>query len=84
MARAVINNGVKSCDPGGATLAQSFMELSLIDEFRLFVTPIILGSGKPLFRPMNDRVDLKRVNARTFESGTVLVSYVPQLGRGQT
>jgi dihydrofolate reductase len=62
---------------GGATLARSFMELGLIDELRLFVTPIILGSGKPLFRPMKDRVALKRVDARTFESGTVLLSYVP-------
>lgn len=63
---------------GGATLAQSFMELGLIDEFRLFVTPIILGSGKPLFRPMRDTVALKQVDARTFESGTILLSYVPQ------
>jgi dihydrofolate reductase len=37
------------------------VELGLIDEFRLFVTPMILGSGKPLFRPMEDRVALTRV-----------------------
>jgi dihydrofolate reductase len=63
---------------GGANLAQSSMELGIIDEYRLFVTPIILGGGTPLFRPMKDRFPLKRVNARTFESGTVLLSYVPQ------
>jgi dihydrofolate reductase len=63
---------------GGAALAQSSMERGLIDEFRLFVTPIILGSGKPLFRPMKDRVALKLLDAKTFKSGTVLLSHVPQ------
>jgi dihydrofolate reductase len=63
---------------GGAAAAQSFMQLGLIDEFRLFVTPIILGDGKPLFRRMNDRVALRRAGTKTFDSGTVLLSYAPQ------
>jgi dihydrofolate reductase len=66
---------------GGAALSQSFMELGLIDEIRLFVAPIILGRGKPLFRPIANRVALRRVGTKTFGSGTVLLSYVPQ-GRG--
>ena len=63
---------------GGAALAQSFTELGLIDEFRLFVAPIILGSGKPLFRPVANRVALRCVGTKAFGSGTVLLSYVPQ------
>jgi len=63
---------------GGAALAQSSMELGLIDEFKLVVSPIILGSGKPLFRRMKDRVDLKLADTRTFKSGAVLLSYVPR------
>ena len=63
---------------GGAALAQSFIDLGLIDEFRLFVTPIILGSGKPLFRPTTDRVALRRVGTKAFNSGAVLLRYAPQ------
>jgi dihydrofolate reductase len=61
---------------GGASLAQSCMELGLIDVFRLFVTPIILGSGKPLFRSMKNKIDLRLLDTRTFRSGTVLLSYI--------
>jgi dihydrofolate reductase len=63
---------------GGAALAQSFMELGLIDEFRLFVTPVILGGGKPLFRQVKDRIALKRLSTTSFDSGTVLLAYSPQ------
>ena len=63
---------------GGASLAQSFIDARLIDEFRLFVTPIILGGGLPLFGPMTSRLPLRRVGTKLFESGTVLVNYVPQ------
>ena len=66
---------------GGAALAQSCMERGIIDEFRLFVVPIMLGSGKLLFRPMKNRRLLKPVDVKTFPSGTVLLSYVPQSAR---
>jgi dihydrofolate reductase len=54
------------------------MELGLIDEFRLFVAPVILGGGKPLFRQVKDRIALKRLSTTFFDSGTVLLAYSPQ------
>ena len=60
---------------GGAELAASFMQLGLIDEFRLYIRPVILGSGKPMFRPLRDTINLQLVETRTFRSGVVLLRY---------
>jgi dihydrofolate reductase len=60
---------------GGAELASSFMRLGLIDEYRLYVHPIVLGGGKPMFRPLHDKINLQLVETRTFGSGVVLLRY---------
>src|SRR5437660_6784684 len=44
---------------GGADLAGAFMRAGLIDEYNLYIHPIILGSGKPLFPRSGPRVDLR-------------------------
>ena len=54
------------------------MEHDLVDEYRLFVYPVILGSGKHLFRDRIDTHHLRLINARTFGSGVTLVIYVPE------
>ena len=60
---------------GGATLAATFMKLDLIDEYRLFVRPIVLGGGKPYFTALDRPIDLKLVETRTFPSSVVLLRY---------
>jgi dihydrofolate reductase len=60
---------------GGATLAVSLMKLGLIDEYRMFVRPIVLGGGKPYFTPNECPIDLKLVETRTFPGGVVLLRY---------
>lgn len=60
---------------GGPTLAASFMRLGLIDEYLLYVHPVILGDGKRMFPPLQDRIDLRLVETRTFSSGVVLLRY---------
>jgi dihydrofolate reductase len=60
---------------GGATLAATFMKLGLIDEYRMFVRPIVLGGGKPYFTPLDRRVDVRLVETRTFPGGVVLLRY---------
>lgn len=60
---------------GGASLITTFMQLGLIDEFRLSVHPVILGEGKPLFMDIKQRVNLKLVNTRTYSSGVVQLIY---------
>jgi dihydrofolate reductase len=59
---------------GGANLAATFMRLGLIDEYRLYVHPVILGRGKPMFPSLHDRLNLRLIEARTFGS-VVLLRY---------
>jgi len=63
---------------GGANLAQSSMDLGLIDEWRLIVAPVVLGRGKPLFEGTKERINLNLLKTKTFKSGNVLLSYAPQ------
>jgi dihydrofolate reductase len=60
---------------GGADLAASFMRHDLIDEYRLYVHPVLIGRGKPLFQPSDARVDLRLAETRTFGNGVVLLHY---------
>jgi dihydrofolate reductase len=60
---------------GGAEIASTFMQLGLIDEYWLYVHPVVLGSGKPMFRQLHDKINLQLVETRTFGSGVVLLRY---------
>jgi dihydrofolate reductase len=60
---------------GGPTLASTFIELGLIDEYQLFVNPVVLGGGLPFFPPLDKSVDLHLVESRTFSSGVVYLRY---------
>ncbi|KRE99437.1 hypothetical protein ASG89_28160 [Paenibacillus sp. Soil766] len=60
---------------GGASLITTFINLGLVDEFRLSVHPVILGEGKPLFMDIKQRLNLKIVKTRTFSSGVVQLIY---------
>lgn len=59
---------------GGAQTASSFMQHNLIDEYRVFVHPILLGSGTPLFPPAV-ATGLRLVDVLTFDSAVVQVHY---------
>jgi riboflavin biosynthesis pyrimidine reductase len=50
----------------GARLAGSFAEKDLIDEYRLFVSPVVLGGGTPYFPPRPKRLDLELIETQTF------------------
>ena len=60
---------------GGADLAAAFMRHDLIDEYRLYVHPIVIGRGKPLFQPSDTRIKLRLADTRTFGNGVVLLRY---------
>jgi dihydrofolate reductase len=59
---------------GGANLAATFMRLDLIDEYRLYVHPVVIGQGNALFPP-DARMQLRLSETRTFGSGVVLLRY---------
>lgn len=60
---------------GGAELAAEFMRKDLIDEYRFYVHPIILGAGKPLFGPAAAPTSFRLVEHRAFDNGVVLLRY---------
>jgi dihydrofolate reductase len=62
---------------GSASIVQTLTKLGLIDKYQLLVFPVVLGSGKPLFQDIKDRVPLKLVETQTHPSGVVLLSYQP-------
>ena len=60
---------------GGADLAAAFMRDDLIDEYRLYVHPVLIGRGKPLFQASDTRTHLQLAETRTFGNGVVLLRY---------
>jgi len=60
---------------GGAGLAATFIELGLVDEYRLFVSPIVLGGGTPYFPALDKRIGLELLETRTFSSRVVYLRY---------
>jgi dihydrofolate reductase len=60
---------------GGAGLASACMKLQLIDEWRLFVSPVLLGGGTPYFPPLENGIDLELIETRTFGSRVVYLRY---------
>ena len=60
---------------GGAGLASTCIELGLVDEYRLFVNPVVVGGGTPFFPPLADRVDLELIETRTFGSRVIYERY---------
>ncbi len=59
---------------GGPELAAHAFQAGLIDEYQLFLTPIIVGGGKPAL-PANVRVELELLEERRFDSGVVFLRY---------
>jgi len=62
---------------GSSDLAVTFIQHGLIDEYRIMVNPVVLGSGKPLFKGIKDRLGLKLLKTKMFSSGNVLLYYQP-------
>ena len=60
---------------GSPRLTHTFMHLGLIDEYRLFLNPIVLGGGIPLFQDIKEWTKLKLLETKTFQAGVVGLHY---------
>jgi dihydrofolate reductase len=67
--------GKDICVMGGGELARSLFEADVIDEVGLNIHPVLLGSGIPLFLPLERQINLKLLDCKTFKNGCVLVMY---------
>ncbi|QDK81519.1 deaminase [Spirosoma sp. KCTC 42546] len=60
---------------GGAAFAAALTELNLVDEYRIKLEPIVLGTGKPLFKNGIDPIKLTLIKSKAFNSGVVGLYY---------
>ena len=63
---------------GSGDLAQTLMDHDLVDEYRLQLYPLVLGSGKQLFRDGNPKAGLRLVDSTISDTGTLIVTYAPE------
>jgi dihydrofolate reductase len=63
---------------GSGSIVSALTELGLIDEYRILVNPVVLGSGIPLFQGVTKSVNLKLLRTKTFKTGVVLLHYEPE------
>lgn len=62
---------------GSNNLCVSLIQMGLLDEVRVIVNPVVLGSGTALFEGMKEKLNLKLLNTKIFKSGNVLLCYQP-------
>jgi dihydrofolate reductase len=62
---------------GSRTLAQSLLKAGLVDEFRVLIFPVILGSGARLYPESDEKMKLELADSQVFESGVVANTYRP-------
>lgn len=72
--RELKNQPEKNMGVGGASLASTFIKHGLIDEFRVYIHPVTVGGGKPMF-PAGEQLNLELVETQTFSGGMVMLKY---------
>jgi dihydrofolate reductase len=60
---------------GSISIAQSLIAARMVDEYRLVLCPVVLGSGRPLFRDNAGSIPMKLLNASTLDRGSVSLIY---------
>ena len=62
---------------GSGELAHSLMQHDLVDEYRLMVHPVVLGSGKRLFKEGGTKIPLRLIDSKTSSTGVLILTYEP-------
>lgn len=61
---------------GGATFVSALIKYSLIDEYHLFINPVAIGNGMPIFKDLGSKQHLALVKSTAFDCGIVVLKYV--------
>jgi dihydrofolate reductase len=75
VARVTAEPGPGVVSAGGAGLAATLMRLDLVDEYRQFVHPVVLGGGTPYFPPLPGQLSLELLETRTFGARVAYLRY---------
>jgi dihydrofolate reductase len=65
---------------GSADLLSSLLRHGLVDELRICIAPVVLGDGQPLFKPGEQKLTMRLLEARALRTGGVIMRYAPQYG----
>lgn len=63
---------------GGSKFVSSLIKDKLIDELHLFINPVIIGKGMPIFQEVSEKHDLKLISSKTFDCGIIVLTYKPE------
>jgi dihydrofolate reductase len=77
LSRLKQENGKNIMVNGSATLVRSLLRDNLLDELRLFVHPVVVGTGERLFEDGGDQVELKLADTHTYDNGVISLTYKP-------
>lgn len=69
--QAALDATDKDVEIGGATLAAEAISLGLVDEFRMFRYPVVVGGGVPFFPPVTTALPLQLLGSRVFDGQVV-------------
>jgi dihydrofolate reductase len=77
IARLKAETGGEIVAPGGARFVQSLARLGLVDEYRLYLHPVVAGAGTPLFPDVGHPHGLRLLSSRAFQCGVLALVYRP-------
>lgn len=69
------NSGKDILIYGSGSIVSQLSKMKLMDEYRIFLNPVVLGNRKPLFQNVVERCTLNLVNTKSFKGGNVLLQY---------
>ena len=77
VARLKQDDGKNITVNGSGALVRSLMSNHLLDELRLFVHPVVVGSGRRLFDDESDPVELALIDSHAYDNGVISLTYRP-------
>jgi dihydrofolate reductase len=72
------NSGKDLIAYGGSKFVSSLIKEKLVDELYLFINPVIIGKGMPIFQEVSEKHNLKLISSKTFECGIIVLTYKPE------